>query len=137
MRFSESIAYFFYVSQISNLNSTFREVKMNRWWFFAACLFGGIFGLYAFWRFEDAVSDLGRTVIAFFLFGFYCALVVIGTSGKKRTLSLLMQTLLGISLSCTIAALFSAPADAYLLAVILGLILGFTADWWVNHIQLP
>lgn len=110
---------------------------MNRWWLLAACLFGGIFGLYSFLRFEGAVSDLGRTVIAFFLFGFYCALVVIGTSGKKRSLSLLAQTLLGVALSCTIATLFAASGEGYLLAVILGLILGFTADWWINHLQLP
>ncbi len=36
-----------------------------------------------------------------------------------------------------IAALFNASNEGYGLAAVLGLILGFTADWWVEHVQLP
>ena len=110
---------------------------MNRWSLLGAVLFGSVFALFAFWRIDVVDSQAMRGLIAFFLFGFYCAIVIFGTSDKRRSLSLPAQTFLGVALACAIAALFGAAAEGYILAVVLGLILGFTADWWVEHVQLP
>lgn len=110
---------------------------MNRWEVLGALLFAGLFALFAFWRIEAFDSTALRGVIAAFLFGFYCAIVVFGTAGKKRTLSLASQTSLGVIFACTLAALFAAPLAGYFVAALLGLILGFTADKWVELIQLP
>ena len=110
---------------------------MGLWSLFGAAIFGGVFALFAFWRVDAVDSNAVRVVIAAFLFGFYCAIVVFGTSEKKRSLSLAAQTLLGTALACAIAALFGATAEGYIAAVLTGLILGFTADWWVVHVQLP
>lgn len=110
---------------------------MNRWSLLGAALFGTVFALFAFWRVEVVDSHAIRGLIAFFLFGFYCAIVIFGTSDKKRSISLLAQTLLGVALACAVAALFGAGADGYILAAVLGLVLGFTADWWVKHVQFP
>lgn len=110
---------------------------MNRWSLIGAVVFGATFALFAFWRIETVDSNIIRGVIATFLFGFYCAIVIFGTSDKKRSLSLSAQTLLGVALACAIAALFGATSQGYTLAIVLGLILGFTADRWVEHVQLP
>ena len=110
---------------------------MNRWSVLGAVLFGGVFALFAFWRVDAVDSHATRGVVAFFLFGFYCALVIFGTSDKKRSLSLPAQTLMGVALACAVAALFGATSEGYIFAVVLGLVLGFTADWWVEHVQLP
>jgi len=115
---------------------------MNRWSFLGAIVFGGVFALFTFWRIEAphpaaTHSQVARFVIAAFLLGFYCAIVIISASGKKRSLSLSVQTLLAVTLACAIAALFGAGADGYALAVLLGLVLGFTADKWVEHVPLP
>ena len=110
---------------------------MNRWSLLGAILFGAVFALFAFWRVEVVDSHAARGLIAFFLFGFYCAIVIFGTTDKKRSLSLPAQALLGVVLACAIAALFSASTDGYILAVVLGLALGFTADRWVEYVQLP
>ena len=79
---------------------------MGRWSLLGALVFGGVFALFASFRIEVVDSTAARGLIAFFLFGFYCALVIFGTSDKKRSLSLPAQTLLGVTLSCAIAALF-------------------------------
>jgi hypothetical protein len=110
---------------------------MNRWSLLGAILFGAVFALFAFWRVEAVDSHAVRGAVAFFLFGFYCAIVIFGTSDKKRSLSLSAQTLLGVALACAIAALFGAAADGYMLAIVLGLVLGFTADRWAAYVQLP
>lgn len=110
---------------------------MNRWSLLGAIFFGAVFALFAFWRVEAVHSQALRGVVAFFLFGFYCAIVIFGTSDKKRSLSLPAQTLLGVALACAIAALFDATTDGYMLAVVLGLVLGFTSDRWVEYVQLP
>jgi hypothetical protein len=52
-------------------------------------------------------------------------------------LSLARQTFLGVALALSIAALFGATSSGYLLAASLGLVLGYTADLWVLHVQLP
>lgn len=110
---------------------------MNRWSLLGAVVFGGVFALFAFWRVEVVDSHVMRGVVAFFLFGFYCAIVVFGTSDKKRSLSLPAQTLLGVALACAIAALFGASSDGYIAAVLIGLILGYTSDKWVEYVKLP
>ncbi len=110
---------------------------MNLWTLLGAILFGGIFALFAFWNVDAVDSHTTRVVIAAFLFGFYCAIVIFGTSDKKRSLSLSGQTVLGVALACAIAALFRATAEGYIAASLVGLILGFTADKWVAHVQLP
>lgn len=107
---------------------------MNRWSLLGAVVFGAVYALFGFWRVEAVDSHAARVVVAFFLFGFYCAIVIFGTSEKKRSLSLPAQTLLGVVLACSIAALFGAATDGYILAVVLGLALGFTADYWVAHV---
>ena len=110
---------------------------MNRWSLIGALIFGGVFALFVSFRIEVVSSQAIRGLIAFFLFGFYCAIVIFGTSDKKRSLSLLAQTLLGVTLACAVAALFGASPNGYIAAVVLGLVLGFTADLWVQHVQLP
>ncbi|MBJ6983021.1 hypothetical protein [Luteimonas sp. MC1572] len=110
---------------------------MNLWSLAGAVVFGGVFALFASWGADSIDSQAVRGTAAFFLFGFYCAIVIFATSGKKRSLSLPAQTLLGVALSCAVAAIFGASGEGYALAVVLGLILGFTADRWVAHVQLP
>ena len=110
---------------------------MGLWSLLGAILFGGVFALFAFWRVDVVDSHTVRGVIAAFLFGLYCAIVIFSTSDKKRSLSLSGQTLLGVALACAIAALFGATSEGYIAAVMAGLILGFTADKWVAHVQLP
>jgi len=115
---------------------------MSRWSFLGAIAVGGVFALFAFWRIEAghatlACSQTARFVVAAFLFGFYCAIVIFGASGKKRSLSLTVQTFLAVVLSCSIAALLGAGADGYIAAVLLGLVLGITAHKWVEHVPLP
>lgn len=112
---------------------------MNRWWLSGVIFFGAVFALFGVWRSEVAVFDSRaiRWVLALFLFGSYCAIVIFGTDEKKRTLSLLSQTLLGVMLALAIAALLGATAQGYVLAAALGLVLGFTADYWVAYVQLP
>ena len=112
-------------------------MAMNRWAVLGVLLFGGIFAVFAFWRVDTVDSNTIRGIITAFLFGSYCAIVGFGTWGKKRTLSLSGQTLLGVALACAIAALFDAPPVGYLVAVLSGLVLGFTADKWVEFVQLP
>lgn len=109
---------------------------MNRWSLLGGILSGAVLALFAFRRVEAVDSHAVRDAVAFFLFGFYCAIVIFGTSDKKRSLSLSAQTL-GVALACAIAAFFGAAADGYMLAIVLGLVLGFTADRWVAYVQLP
>ena len=110
---------------------------MNRWSLLGAILFGAVFAMFAFWHVDALDSRVVRGLVAFFLFGFYCAIVIFGTSDKKRSLSLSVQTLLGVALACAMAALSGATTDGYILAVVLGLLLGVTADRWVEYVQLP
>ena len=110
---------------------------MGRWSLLGALVFGGVFALFAAIRIDALESNSARGVIALFLFGFYCAIVIFGTADKNRSLSLPAQTLLGVTLACAIAALLGATGEGYALAVVLGVVLGFTADWWVGHVQLP
>jgi uncharacterized membrane protein len=110
---------------------------MNLWSLVGAIVFGSIFAFFTFWGVETLDSHTTRGVVSVFLFGFYCAVVILGTSDKKRTLSVLNQTLLGIAFSCAIAAIFGASLEGYFLAAALGLVFGFTADMWVKHVQIP
>ncbi len=110
---------------------------MNLWSLVGAIVFGSIFAFFTFWGVETLDSHTTRGVVSVFLFGFYCAVVILGTSDKKRTLSVLNQTLLCIAFSCAIAAIFGASLEGYFLAAALGLVLGFTADMWVKHVQIP
>ena len=110
---------------------------MNRWSLIGALFFGGVFALFASFDIGAGNSQAIKGVIAFFLFGFYCAIVIFGTSDKKRSLSLLAQTLLGVTVACAIAALFGSSTNGYIAAAVIGLVLGFTADWWVQHVPLP
>lgn len=110
---------------------------MSLWSSLGAVLFGGVFALFTFWRVESVDSHSTRAVIAAFLFGLYCAIVIFGTSDKKRSLSLAAQTILGVALACALAALFGVSYEGYMVAVSVGLMLGFTADKWVAYVQLP
>ena len=110
---------------------------MNRWMILGAMIFGGVFALFAFWQIEVPNPRTTRYLIAVFLFGFYCAIVAFGTAEKKRSLSLPAQTVLGFALAIAIAALFQASSEGYAVAAILGVILGFTADKWVESVPLP
>jgi peptidoglycan/LPS O-acetylase OafA/YrhL len=110
---------------------------MNRWTILGVIFFGALFAIFAFWRVEVLDSRAAKGIAAAFLFGSYCAIVAFGTAEKKRSLSLAGQTILGVALAITIAALFNASSDGFALAALLGLVLGFTADRWVDHVQLP
>jgi uncharacterized membrane protein len=110
---------------------------MGRWSLIGAVIFGGVFALFAFWRVDVIDSQTARALTAAFLFGLYCAIVAFGTSEKKRSLSLSSQTLLGVALGLVLAALFNVPAEGYVAAFLIGLILGISAHKWVAHVQLP
>ena len=110
---------------------------MNRWTILGVIFFGAIFALFAFWRVEVFDSRAAKFITAAFLFGAYCAIVVFGTADKKRTLSLAAQTVLGVALSVTLAALFNASSQGFAVSAVLGLVLGFTADKWVEYVHLP
>ena len=110
---------------------------MNRWSLLGALFFGGLFGLFAYFRLDSLNSVAVRAIAAFFIVGFYGALVVFGTAEKKRTLSLPAQTVLGVFASLAIFAIFGASSQGYALAAVLGLILGFTADKWIDRLPLP
>lgn len=107
---------------------------MNRWTLLGAVVFGCVFAFFALWRVDVVDSRTMRWGVAAFLFGFYCAMVAFGTSDKKRSLTLSAQTLLGVTFACAIAALFGAGTDGYIAASLAGLVLGFTADKWVEHV---
>ena len=110
---------------------------MNRWVAFGVVLFGAFFALFAFIRVDALDARAAKGITAAFLFGCYCAIVIFGTSGKKRTLSLAGQTVLGVALALSLAGLFNASPEGLALAALLGLMLGFTADRWVQYVQLP
>jgi hypothetical protein len=108
---------------------------MGFWSLLAAILYGGVFALFTFWRVDVVDSQTARGIIAAFLLGLYCGVVTFGTSDEKRSLSLPGQTVLGVALACAIAALFDASSEGYIVAVLVGLILGYTADKWVAHVD--
>ena len=110
---------------------------MNKWAVLGILFFGCVFAVIAYWRIDALDSRAVRAIFAAFLFGSYCAIVAFGTADKKRTLSLAGQTVLGFSLAISLAALFNATSEGFVLAAVLGLILGFTADKWVDYVQLP
>lgn len=110
---------------------------MNRWAILGAILFGALFALFAFWPIEALDSQAVKGIVAAFLFGTYCGIVMYGTHERKRSLSLAAQTVLGVMLALALAALFQAPPAGFAVAAGLGLVLGFTADLWVKHVQLP
>jgi hypothetical protein len=111
---------------------------MGRWSIVGAVVFGVFFTALVLLRRADAIdSHTVRAGGAVFLFVFYCALVIFGTSGKKRTLSLTAQTWLGVVFACAIAALFRSSPEGYMLAIVLGIAFGLTADWWARHVPLP
>ena len=112
---------------------------MTRWWLLGVFFFGSIFALFGLLRVDAEILD-SRTIrwmLILFLFGCYLAIVAFGTAEKRRSLSLLAQTLLGVILALAIAALIGSTAEGYVLALALGLVLGFTADYWMEYIQLP
>jgi len=110
---------------------------MSKWTILGVLFFGCLFALFAYWRVEALNSRAVKVIAAAFLFGSYCAIVAFGTADKKRSLSMSGQTVLGFALAITMAALFNATTDGFVLAAVLGLVLGFTADKWVGYVQLP
>lgn len=110
---------------------------MNKWAVLGVLFFGGLFALFAYSRVDAFDSRAIKVISAAFLFGSYCAIVVFGNADKKRTLSLAGQTVLGFAFAIALAALFNATSDGYIVAAVLGLVLGFTADKWVDYVQLP
>ena len=83
-----------------------------------------------------------RMGLCVFVFATYAGIVAFGSDPPKRTprLPLYVQTLLGVLTACVIAVLCNAPPIGYVAAVLLGVILGFTADHWVRiaiRILLP
>ncbi len=110
---------------------------MNIWSLLCAVFIAALFGLFAYLRLDSLNSLAVKGIASFAIVGFYGAIVVFGTSDKKRTLSLAWQTLLGMFASVTIAVIHQAPDEGLVYAAVLGLILGFFADKWVVHLQLP
>ena len=110
---------------------------MNKWTILGVLFFGCLFAIFAYWRIDALNSRAVKAITAAFLFGSYFGIVVFGTAGKKRTISLVGQTVLGFFLAIALAALFNATSEGYILAAVLGLALGFTADKWVEYVQLP
>src|SRR4249919_2220674 len=111
---------------------------MNLYGLLSALFLGALFAVFTMLRpdFHFQPNAI-RFVIAVGVFGAYCGLVIAGASGKKRELSLGWQTLLGVLCALVIASLFRANGNGYVASGIIGLGLGFTADYWVKHVQLP
>ena len=109
---------------------------MDRWTWAGAAVVGTGFAISAYARFDHIDSATVRVLVGVFLFGLYSGVVVLGTEGKKRSLSSRMQVALGVAFSCAIAALAGASTEGYILAVLLGLVLGLTADMWVMHVDI-
>jgi hypothetical protein len=110
---------------------------MDRWSLAGALVFGAVFALFAFFRVEAMNEGAIRMLLVCFVFASYCALVAISTFEKRRKLSLFAQTALGVAASLAIAAILDASTEAYAAAGVVGLILGFTADFWVVHLRMP
>ncbi len=110
---------------------------MNLWSLIGAVFFAAVFGLFAYFRLDSLNSMAVKGIASFAIVGFYGALVIFDTSDKKRTLSLAWQTLLGIIASVTIAVIYQAPNEGLISAAVVGLFLGFFADKWAVHLQLP
>ena len=110
---------------------------MNPWTIAGSVLFGGVFVLFGYWRVDAFDSRAMRFLLALFLFGAYCGIVIFGTSDKKRSLSLPAQTFLGVFVAIAIAAVFGASLEGYGIAALIGLILGSIADKWVEYVQPP
>ncbi len=125
------------LASFTPLEKLFRWISDQRWGIVGAIIVGAIFALFTFVRLEAFNSFVARVIAAVFLFGVYFAIVAFGTAGRRRTLSLAMQTGLGVLVACVIALLFHAPPAGLLLAAIIGVILGYTADKWMDYIQLP
>ena len=110
---------------------------MDRWTILGALIIAVIFVLFAFFRVESLDSRTVQALIACFIFAFYCGLVALGTAEKKRRISTTAQTMLGVVSAAAIAAVFGASAQGYTVAVVLGVVLGFTADIWAKYVQTP
>ena len=110
---------------------------MNRFELALAIVLSGVFAVFALLRVEALDRDAIRLGVSAFLFAFYCCVVVWGAEGKKRNLPVLHQTILGIATALVMAGVMQASSTGYAAALVLGLVLGFTADRWAKHIQLP
>ncbi|MGB3270280.1 MAG: hypothetical protein WBA65_10065 [Rhodanobacter sp.] len=105
---------------------------MNKWFVLGAILFGGLFVFFLVSPPASVASISVRGVLAFFVLGVYCSIVVFGTSSKKRAVSWPAQTVLGVVAALAVAALLGAPLVWYFAAVVFGVVLGATAHWWAG-----
>ena len=72
--------------------------------------------------------------VALWLVTSYIFLIGFDTTEKKRSLSLLVQTLLGSLVAVAVTALIGATAERLAIAALVGTLLGCTADLWAKHI---
>ncbi len=107
------------------------------WKILFVVLVGVVFALSTFWKVDVLDSRAVKGIVMSFLLGVYWTIVFLGTSEKKRTLSHATQIFLGVLLAITYAVILDASPGGFALAIILGLILGYYADKWVEYVSLP
>lgn len=110
---------------------------MTRWMILGAAVFAAIFVAAAFVVRPPPEPRALQFGAAVSVFAFYVGLVVCTRLDRKPAMGLLLQTTLGVLAAVAIAAVLGFSAGAVGAAALLGLILGFTADIWVKHVQLP
>lgn len=93
----------------------------------AFVVFGGM-------RFGYSLKSIISLAFAGVAFGFISAPEIVPKAFTSPTLWQISSSISG----CLILAFaMSSPQEGYLLAVVVGLILGFLAPYWVKHIQIP
>jgi hypothetical protein len=86
-------------------------------------------------NYDLSLSSNLRIAISLGIFAVYLIIVVSGTSGKKRSLSVAWQTILGVMTGLVIASIFELGIDGYGAAALIGFVLGFTADYWTKYLS--
>ncbi len=73
--------------------------------------------------------------VAFWLIVSYVFLIAFDTVEKKRSISLLVQTLLGTLVGVAVTVLVEGKAEHLAVAAVIGTLLGWTSDLWAKLIR--
>ena len=111
------------------------SMKTDRFGIAIVFVFAVIFAAIAFFCFRNIERIEIRFGVSVVLFGVYCMVVAIYSTGKKREISLFWQTVFGAITALCIAAIFRSPPEDYILTIPIGVVLGVTAHKWVIHLS--